>query len=66
MLYYQLLLSDFFFLLALYSGCIGIIQFYKLVALFIKKKVCVNILHLLGNLEICSTSVSLCLSFRNP
>lgn len=35
MLYYQLLLSDFFFLLALYSGCIGIIQFYKLVALFI-------------------------------
>lgn len=38
MLYYQLLLSDFFFLLALYSGCIGIIQFYKLVALFIKKK----------------------------
>lgn len=38
MLYYQLLLSDFFFLLALYSGCIGIIQFYKLVALFIYKK----------------------------
>lgn len=39
MLYYQLLLSDFF-LLALYSGCIGIIQFYKLVALFIKKSMC--------------------------
>lgn len=63
MLYYQLLLSDFFFLLALYSGCIGIIQ---ACCIIYKKKVCVNILHLLGNLEICSTSVSLCLSFRNP
>lgn len=65
MLYYQLFLFDIFFTSTL-QWMHRNNTVLQACCIIYKKKVCVNILHLLGNLDICSTSVSLCLSFRNP